>query len=175
MALGINSSSWGSDEVATDRDGNSLAWTGVEQRHHRGTGTRLSWCSEYSVGGAARYCGSTRESTDVPAALAVGPKQPFMAGMIAARLIDRGGGHAIWAECEKRTAYTLVAVGSATSPSPHGRRLRLVAVASISWLLAPPCGCGLRSSPSAPPRHLRHVAVGSAITDMFNKSQLFQR
>ncbi|KAI6702933.1 hypothetical protein NL676_012069 [Syzygium grande] len=70
-----------------------------------------------------------------------------------------------------------MAVASATSPSapPHGRRLRLVAVAFVSWLLAPPCGRGLRSSPSALPCHLRHVAVGSVIADMFNKSQLFQR
>ncbi|KAI6694842.1 hypothetical protein NL676_022552 [Syzygium grande] len=74
--------------------------------------------------------------------------------------------------------FRYVAVGSTTSPSapPHGRRLRLVAVASVSCLFAPPCGRGLCSLPSAPPRHLGHMAVGSAIVDMlFNKSQLFQR
>ncbi|KAI6668813.1 hypothetical protein NL676_007110 [Syzygium grande] len=57
------------------------------------------------------------------------------------------------------TAYPLVAAArfcrrasaSWSSAPPRGRR-------HISWLLAPPCGRGLRSSPSATPRHLRHVA-----------------
>ncbi|KAI6678750.1 hypothetical protein NL676_039546 [Syzygium grande] len=75
---------------------------------------------------------------------------------------------------EKRTAYPLVAVGSA-----RRRRLRLMVVGSASWPSLPSRGCWLRfvavgstSSPSAPPRHLRHVAVGSAIADMFNKSRV---
>ncbi|KAI6668812.1 hypothetical protein NL676_007109 [Syzygium grande] len=61
---------------------------------------------------------------------------------------------------------------SSPLPPPHGHRLRLVAVAYLvvigsaqAW--APLIAVG-------PPRHLRHVAVGSAAADMFNKSRLFR-